>query len=241
MQPESIELDVDNQKVRGKLFKPQGRAQRLAVLLLHGWTGQANTDAAAVLADAGYWTLALCMRGHGNSDGNLRDVTPRMSLDDVLKAYDFLIERLPSGTGIVPVGNSYGAYLAVLLAAERKVAAISLRVPSVYPDDGFDTPEMGRGGLVRDWRLGSLPWQENRAFTALHNFGGPVQIIEAEHDEWIPHESVENYLAALPDGSVPDYHFMHGWTHALGGNVEWNQEFRRILLAWLDSVAGHQN
>jgi len=240
MQQEAVEMQVDGQTMRGRLYTPQGDAKPLAVLLLHGWTGRANYDAAAMLTQHGYHVLALHIRGHGDSDGDINKVTFRNGLDDVTAAYDFLAAHIPAGMGIAVVGNSYGGYMAALLSRERPVVALSLRVPAAYTDDGFDAPKKGQGSndpAVMEWRHTPHDWQGNRGFEAMHAFAGPVQIIEAESDADVPHQTLENFKAAVADPARLEYHFMKGWPHSLGSDPERNRVFQELLLNWLDKVA----
>jgi len=236
---EAVEIRVDGQTIRGRLYKPDGEAKPLAVLLLHGWTGRANDDAAAVLVAHGYSVLTVHLRGHGDSDGDINTVTRQNGLDDAVAAYDFLAAHVPTGAGIAVVGNSYGCYMAALLSHERKVAALSLRVPAAYQDGGFDRPKMGQGngsGVVMEWRRTPHDWHGNRGFEAVHAFTGPIQILEAENDDVIPHQTVENYKVAAANPAQIEYHLMAGWPHSMGMDPERNRQFQELLLSWLDGV-----
>jgi hypothetical protein len=109
-------------------------------------------------------------------------------------------------------------------------------VPANYPDEDFDDLQLGQGGddpSVLEWRRQELPWQTTKALAALHNFNGSVQIIEAGEDERVPPQSVQNYVAAITDKSLLDYHFMKDWPHSLGTDEDRNMQFESILLNWL--------
>lgn len=239
MNPQPVALTVDNQTIRGKFYQPIGVPKKLAVLFLHGWTGKPNEAAAEVLAEQGYYAMTISYRGHNNSDGELKDISAKKSLDDSLAAYDYFVSHLPDDLQIVVVGNSYGGYMASLLAAERKVAALSLRVPAAYADGGFEEPRLGKGSEnpeVMKWRLTPHKYTDNIGLTNIHNFAGPIQILEAENDDVVPHQTVQNYVDAVADKNNLDYQLLKGWPHSMGTDPARNREFQTILLDWLNSL-----
>lgn len=222
-----------------KLFLPETDAKPMAVLFLHGWKGVPNEEAAVVLAVRGYAAMTVSLRGHNDSDGDIRTISRQDSLADAIAAYDYLVSQLPKGYGIVVAGNSYGGYLAALLSAQRPITALSLRVPAPYVDEGFSEPQFGKGHddpAVMQWRLAPHDYKGNKGFQAVHDFSGPIQIIEAELDDFVPHQGVENFRQAIKTNSQLDDHFMIGWPHSLGYEVPRNGEFQKILLDWLNTL-----
>lgn len=240
MSSEVQSIPVNNgQQIHAKLFVPSTNAKKLTLLFLHGWTGRPNEAAAEVMAQQGYYSLTISMRGHGESDGDIQTVTSKDSLDDALAAYDFLVKRIPKGTQIAAVGNSYGSYIAVLLSEQRELAALSLRVPAAYPDNLENLPKWRRGHedpVINEWRKKPTNVAENRGLTLLHKFPGAIQIIEAEKDEVVPSQTVKNYVNAIADAKLLEYKLMKGWAHSLGGNDVWNKEFQTVLLSWANKV-----
>jgi esterase/lipase len=240
MQKEPVEFDVNGLKLRGNLYIPTAPKQ-LAVLFIHGWTGLPNDNAAAVLAKKGYQSMTFSLGGHNDSDGRLEDVTRQKSLNEVLVAFDLFINKLPEKTKIAAVGSSYGSYHSVLLSGQRDLAALSLRVPANYPDEEFNEPQINQSGDVAQnvmhWRRMKLEVSENRALADLHNFKGYVQVIEAEKDELVPHQTVQNYVDAVKDKDKLEYHLMEGWPHSLGLDKERNERYHSLLLNWIEKVA----
>ena len=239
MQREPVEIHVDNEKIRGILYIPESNSKKVGVLLIHGWTGKPNHAAAEILAKNGYKVLAISLRGHNDSDGDIRRVSRKKSLDDAIAAYDYLNSALRPSSPIAVVGSSYGSYIAVMLSAKRVVSALSLRVPATYPDEGFDDAQWGMGGenpRINAWRKTTVSFDKNTAFKNLHNFNGQVQIIEAGQDEQVPSEAIKNYIDAINSKSKLEYHLMKDWPHSLGDNIENNRHFQVILLSWLNNI-----
>jgi hypothetical protein len=195
-----LALDVDGLTVRARLVLPDGPS-RAAVLLVHGWTSSSDLhdlDVARDLARSGLTALAVDLPGHGRSDGVRDEITLATFVAAVLAAHD----ALRDAAGEVPVlavGSSFGGYLCARLARERALHAVALRVPANYPDerDG-DT----LGGLVGEdaiaWRARPLPSRATAAMRGLADFGGDVLVLQAEHDDLIPAQSIANLNRDVP-------------------------------------------
>ncbi len=238
MDVELIAIKVDDQKMWSTFYTPKKPAQKLAALFVHGWTGKPNEAAAMILAQHGYYCLTISLRGHGKSDGDIRTITTQDSFKDALAAYDFLKARLPHDVGIIAIGSSYGSYISALLSAQREIAALSLRVPANYADGDLSQPKWGHGNedpKVAAWRLIPITYAENHALKAVHDMKGGVQIIEAENDEVVPHQTVLNYCDAVSNQKLLDYHYMKTWPHSLGDDSRRNQKYQEILLNWLSN------
>jgi esterase/lipase len=240
MEVEKLEFDVGGLKLRGRLFKPAA-PKPVAVLFIHGWTGRPNNDAAKLLAEHGYTSITFSLSGHNDSDGKLEDVTRAGSLREVIAAYDFFKTKLSPEVKVVAAGSSYGSYMATLLSAEREVSALSLRVPANYPDERFSdaqlpqAPDQSNTSLT-EWRKQIIKYDQTRSLKSLHDFQGQIQIIEAEEDEIVPHETVQNYVNAISDKNQLDYHLMKGWPHSLGLDPQRNQQYQDMLLNWLNKI-----
>jgi esterase/lipase len=237
MRQEPVEIIIDGLTLRGKLFIPEENKKNLAVLFLHGWTGMPNNDAAKALVQNGYTVMTFSFSGHNDSDGKLEDQTRAKSLKEVLAAYDYLKSKIPAAMPIGVAGTSYGSYMAALLSAERDVACLQLRVPANYWDEQFSEPQVKQGGdnpEVMKWREKILDAQATKSLRAINNFHGPIQILEAELDDLVPHQTILNYIDAVQDKSKLEHHFMPGWPHSLGDDTERNKQYQDILLNWLN-------
>lgn len=196
------------------------------VLFLHGWESSKAgyvPRAQAVEADCGAECLAFDLAGHG--EGAVRpasEFSPADHLDEAVARFDELAARKggdPARIGVC--GASYGAYLAALLAGERPVASLLLRAPALYPDTAIEAPP-------RDRRTGVEQPADALALRNLAGFGGPVVLVESEHDEVIPHSVVEAYLDACPQAR---HELIAGAAHALR-EPAWNEAFLALVLAW---------
>jgi pimeloyl-ACP methyl ester carboxylesterase len=226
-------LVENGQHIVGHLFTPEKlRAKYGAILFIHGWASsqRRNKERAQELAHLGYVCLTIDLRGHGESEGEFEKLTRADHLADTVVAYDFLLsQRDVDPENISVIGASYGGYLAVLLAAERLVKNLVLRVPANYYDDGFDSPthEIRKAPGLPSYRETDLTPQKNKALHAASLFTGNAYIIESENDEIIPHQTIENYKNAFQKVSSLKYALMQGATHGLKGEAI--QEYSKLL------------
>jgi esterase/lipase len=233
----SIQFTSHGYTLAGNFF-PAALPRKIAFLLIQGWTGHQNIPLAEKLAEAGFTTMTYDMRGNRESEGHIADFSRADFIDDAVEAYDYLKQQVGDDVEIGVVGSSFGSYTAVLLATERPVYCLSLRVPASYPDKGFNDPQLGQSDTpeLMAWRHEALDYTQNQAFAALHNFAGPVQIIEAENDELVPRQAPQNYAAAVPDKNRLHYVVMKGAPHRLS-TPELQSEYERIMLDWVAGIA----
>ena len=130
---ESLRLTTcDNQQIGGWLVR--GDADKACVLLLHG-NGQSRAEmlpAMRWLAEAGFTVLAISLRAHGDSTGELNDVG-WSARHDVAAAVRFLRREYPERP-IVIVGRSLGAAAAIFAADELKADVAGYFLEQPYKD-----------------------------------------------------------------------------------------------------------
>jgi esterase/lipase len=232
----TIHFTSHGYKLAGNIFQAGGQSKQLAFLFIQGWQGHQNTQAAQRLADLGFTSMTYDMRGNRDSEGNLADFSRADFVSDAVHAYDHLKTHLGKDAGIGVVGSSFGSYTAVMLSTKREVCCLSLRVPASYPDEGFDEPQLAHAGsdALHTWREKELSYNENRAFKALHDFSGPVQIIEAGADEVVTRQAPQNYAHALAAKTRLSYSIMRNAPHSLVDD-QLQYEYEQLLTAWVKS------
>src|SRR3989344_8578932 len=128
----------------GTLFSPSKEGVHPAVLIIHGWQSdqERSFDTAQMLEEEGFVCLTFDLRGHGKSEGSLKEFSSKDFLHDALAAYDFLAAQKnvdPKRIGII--GGSYGGYPPPAPSAAREVPWIRMRGPADYTGGAFERPK----------------------------------------------------------------------------------------------------
>ena len=219
-----VAIQGDGYKLKGRIYgKTDHDRLRPAVLFLSGWNpGNQSWTTNDIHAIYCAWKLnIICMtialRGMG-SIGNIKALTRADFLKDVITAYDYLAESEGVDKDRISIaGESFGAYMACILSTKRTVKSIALRVPTDFPDEGFeDIPQEKFAGLLsQEWKMQEHRFTESRALHGLHDFQGKILLVAAELDEFVPYQTTKNYLEAVNESAMVEYNMMMASGHAL--------------------------
>lgn len=228
-----IEIPSGGQSVAGTVLTPEPKVPGL--LFVHGWGGSQEQDLerASSLAALGCVCLTFDLRGHALTEAQHYTVTRGDNLQDVVAAYDLLVgQSLVHPEAIAVVGSSYGGYLASLLTTVRPVKWLALRVPALYRDEEWEKPKRALDRQqIAAFRRRLISSAENRALGACAEFRGDVLIVESEHDELIPHQTVLSYRMAFSQVRSLTYRIVEGADHALSEETH-RRSYRTILTHW---------
>src|SRR3990167_11265720 len=242
MSKQEFSFISDELRLDGTIFYPNNKGNKFPVILfVHGWTSEKKRSFqyAKSLSKLGYICLLFDMRGHGTSDGDINKATTKEFLDDVLAAYDYLMKvEGVDKENISAVGSSFGGYLIALLSAKRNVKNLAMRVPADYPNEDFDktkTTSSHEDEAIMDWRRQQKQSSETYALDSLSKFNGNVLIIEAELDDAVPHQVMENYINAVKDKSKLTHVVMKNAPHSIKEGP-FRDEVEKILVAWFGKI-----
>jgi pimeloyl-ACP methyl ester carboxylesterase len=228
----------DGQHIAGTLVSPATTLP--GVLFVHGWGGSQSQYLARAreIAALGCVGLTFDLRGHARTDAQQETVSRKDNLEDVLAAYDELVNHpLVDATAMAVVGSSYGGYLAAILASLRPVRWLALRVPALYKDAGW---EVAKKQLHKDpdlpaYRRRPVRPQDNRALKACAAFKGDVLIVESEHDDIVPHATIENYREASKSARSLTYRVIEKADHGLSDEAS-QRAYTSVLVNWLTEM-----
>lgn len=123
-------VTADGLVLRGWLRHPEHwtPGQRHPLVIVYGGIGQEISEfVAAAHASADWGWLTINYRGFGLSEGSPSE---RTVLDDAKRVYDWALARPDvDSANIVVLGRSLGTYVAIAVAAARKVRAAILATP----------------------------------------------------------------------------------------------------------------
>jgi pimeloyl-ACP methyl ester carboxylesterase len=233
-----FEIRVENARIAATLIAPATTLP--GVLFVHGWGGSqqqylARAHEAAALGCIG---LTFDLRGHARTEREQESVSREDNLKDVLAAYDELVNH-PSvdASAIAVVGSSYGGYLAAILTTLRPVRWLALRVPALYKDSGWDLPKkaLHKDPDLPAYRRRHVRPQDNRALNACAAFKGDILVVESEHDDTVPHRTIQNYIEAARDAHSLTYRVIAGADHGLS-NEAGQRAYTSLLVNWLTEM-----
>ena len=179
-------------------FVPPPSPPAPAVILMHGWGGNADNllPLAPHLHAAGLGVLLLEARGHGASEGDGFSSMPKFA-EDLGSAIDWVTRRAdtdPDAVGLA--GHSVGA-AAALLAATRdsRVGAVASLASFAHPAELMGRIMRARGILARPLRRWVLAYIERKIgasyeeiapLNTIRHISAPVLLIHGDADDRVP-------------------------------------------------------
>lgn len=233
-----LDIIVGDGRIAGTLIAPATTIP--GVLFVHGWGGsqQQYLARAREIAALGCIGLTLDLRGHARTQPQHDSVTREDNLNDVLAAYDEIVNHpMVDADAIAVVGSSYGGYLAAILTTLRPVRWLALRVPALYKDTGWNVPKtrLHRESDLYAYRRRHIRPNENRALKACAAFKGDILIVESEHDDTVPHRVIENYLEASKQARSLTYRVIEGADHGLSQEPA-QRAYTATLVNWFTEM-----
>ncbi|MGE0639015.1 MAG: alpha/beta hydrolase family protein [Thermoanaerobaculia bacterium] len=204
-----------------RLSLPAARpAAPFCILYLHGFaSGQSGEKAAFFRSRALAANLPFCsfdFQGHGESGGELRDLTFSRNLDDVARVHDYLIAR--NLGNVVLLGSSMGGATALWHAARRpeRVLAGMHIAPAIgmgralerwagparlesWQKEGTILYEEGNVRTLLDWDL----VEDLRRFDVEVLASGcrtPTLLLQGKQDGSVDYRDVVRFVARAPGG-----------------------------------------
>ena len=227
-----------NNNVSAHLIIPDDTEKPLpALIFVHGWESskKGNVKRSEEISKNGFICLSIDLRGHGESEGTLKQFSRQDHLEDIKSAYKYITElKEVDQNKIGIVGASYGGYLAAVAVNYLKFDSLVLRVPALYFDDNFNVSTSKLiNGDPKAFKTSNLTPEKSLALKGIKNFPGDILIIESENDTVIPHAVIENYLETIEDKRRLTYKVMKNTPHALETETQ-EKEYVQILSEWLD-------
>ena len=205
-----ISIPVDGEIVTGELFIPDTKIIA-SMLFCHGWTSKniKYLPYAQELSMRGVMTVAINLRGHGDSIYSLENYSRQDHFNDVLASIDY-VTQLHSQVPFILFGKSYGGYLSSLACSSN--AALIQKDPNIFRS--------------REEKLDT-----NKALKSISQFRNPLLIIESENDEEVL-DVPKQYIKASENNKKRSTFIIPDTDHPLS-RPEWRLDYFLKITDWL--------
>jgi hypothetical protein len=230
-----IEFLSDGQRIVGTLFIPENiKEKKPGAVFFHGMTSSEKNyiPISEKLAGQGIVTLTLSTRGHGESEGDFNSLTVNDAVKDGLAAYDFMAQQDFIDAGRIGLcGASVGAAISAIVAAQRRVKSLIVRVPAAYSTEMMEmtyTQIMAsEGKIFNDLKeIAKTP-----ALLAISKFDGALLVVSSGKDAIIPSAIPHHYFSDAIKAARKEEREMTDATHGLIKD-EWRTEFTSMVVSW---------
>ncbi|MBL1105954.1 alpha/beta hydrolase [Streptomyces sp. 5-8] len=222
----------DGELLSGASAGPAGRA---TALLLHGSGIGSKERLLPFLTDfaaQGCRALAFDFSGHGESTGTLAESSLRRRYEQAVAVLD---AHAPAGDPLVLVGFSMSGQTVADLVRHygRRVAAVGLCAPGVYPAEAWEVP-FGTGDSRFSELIGAPDsWRDSPALEALRSYAGRAVLAVPGADTVIPPAATEAVQEALSARGRCTRFELPEADHILGLWFQDHAEDRRAFVAAL--------
>ena len=236
---ERVSIDGDHGKLSALIQKPELQPGEKCpmVVFCHGFSGTKDGPLFELICDTlqahGIASIRFDFNGHGQSEGEFKDMTVPNEIEDAKKVVEY-VRDLNYVSDLAIVGHSQGGVVAAMTAGELSEAlgepafkAVALMAPAaVLRDDAIRGNTMGKsydpfdaGEYVELWgglKLGgnyirtafTLPIYETAA-----KYQGPAIIVHGNADRVVPYTYGERFHQIWPKSEyVMQEFFDHGFS-----------------------------
>lgn len=236
---ESVSIDGDHGKLSALIQKPELKEGEKCpmVIFCHGFGGTKDGPLFELICDSlqahGIASIRFDFNGHGQSEGEFKDMTVPNEIEDAKKVVEY-VRDLRYVSDLAIVGHSQGGVVASMTAGELSAEqgesafkAVALMAPAaVLREDAIKGNTMGKtydpfdpGEFIELWggmKLGgnyiktafNLPIYETAA-----KYQGPAIIVHGNADRVVPYTYGERYHQIWPKSEyVMQEYFDHGFS-----------------------------
>lgn len=205
--------------LQGILIDPSGDTSKLMVIMIHGFSSSKNTPNFITIADflteKGIASFRFDIYGHGESDGNLEDITVSEAVDDAKEAINYIMDK--GYTNVALLGSSFGGLTSIIAASQMPdLKFLILKSPvSNYEEKEKTTKPPAE---LKEWkRTGQMMYEKsdgsethihysfyedfknNDGYTFAPSIHIPTLIVHGENDEVVPVAQSIKTSKLIPD------------------------------------------
>jgi pimeloyl-ACP methyl ester carboxylesterase len=228
------------------VMEPKNGPARGTVILLHGFLANHNfvRGAAETFCQAGYRSILVDLRGHGESTGD-RITFGVAESHDLLQVTDYLQAHQLAGKNIAVYGTSLGAAVAIQYAAlDPRVATVIAVAPfatlkdetphfarTLLPFPGLFLSDADYAEVLKDaGEIASFNPDDANPLAAITRTHAKILLIHGALDMVIPADQSRRLHAAAPESELSILPFSGHWDAC----ADLTGEVPRLALRFLD-------
>ena len=211
---ERVSIDGDHGKLAALIQKPELKAgeQCPMVIFCHGFSGTKDGPMFELICDTlqahGIASIRFDFNGHGQSEGEFKDMTVPNEIEDAKKVVEY-VSSLPYVNDLAIAGHSQGGVVAAMTAGELSEALGQPAFKAVaLMAELFGGLKLG-GNYIRT--AFNLPIYETAA-----KYQGPAIIVHGNGDRVVPYTYGERFHQIWP-GSA--YYMQEYFDHGFSQNI----------------------
>lgn len=239
-----VSVKRDGLTLRGELLKPEGEKKCPVAVIFHGIMSSRGKNeeslfyrVAHALSDKGIASVRFDFNGHGESDGEFRDMNVLNEILDAGKIIDY-VRGLPFASDIYIAGHSQGALIGSMIAGYYRefVSRLVMLAPAAtIKDDAllgscfgvkydpYYLPEFMpmRDREKNEYELGNMYYRVAKTLPVYETaamFRGRTLIIHGTHDAAVGIEGTLRYERVMRDVKVE---LIRGEEHGLDNSLDY--------------------
>lgn len=238
-----MEIDINciTHTIKADVY--QGSKEEV-ILVIHGYSSSKENQshhAKALNQQTGAHIISIELSGHGNSSFSLSETRPAQHMLEVISAYDYIKSKYPNSNISASV-FSYGGYLIVELVKYRKLDALVLRAPAIYPPEEFYQPwgirlsdEDAYAKKMNAYRTDVQALTSNPVFAKSLNFNRALVVVH-ENDDMVPKPTTDCYITKLSADTFIATGFRHSLGDSLASGIEEEElkNYHKRIANWLN-------
>jgi uncharacterized protein len=233
MKKQNVEFKVGQDTLRGTLFIPDGKGPFPAVIFFHGSgsNGETYFEASERLAKNGILAFMFNLRGCGISDGNFKEQTLAMGLEDAKSGLNFFLSLKDLDKNRVGMaGSSFGGFLAAMLCSDFDFKSLALIVPAAYAPFQLNTFHTDDPEVLR------TDFEQSESYQKIQNFKNNLLIVQSEQDDILPTGMVEKYLGVATSVNKVEHLLLKDTKHRIKLFPKAKELLLKKLVSWFSET-----
>lgn len=223
-----VEFKSGNEILRGSMFVPKGKCPFPSVIFFHGsgGNGEAMFEITSGLSEKGILGFAFNYRGCGVSEGEFKNQTVGMGIEDGKAAIKFFlsqkeVDRKRFGF----LGGSFGGFIASLFISHFNPKSLVLIAPAAYSPDVYRIQRDSDSDLRNNF-------EESSSYKELSRFKGNLLVVSCEFEDVLPSGMVDKYSEKAKQVIKKEDYLLKGANHRISINPEAAKVLKEKILSW---------